>query len=614
LKLPGAFSILGVAVPGSDRVSGPHLFAYFSYLGEQLQAVYFLLNVKRIHFCRPDHSGIIGTLLFLLLFNSASFCQLIISPNSDAQQLAQRLVGKGVTVSNATITGDVSASGFFKNSGGTQLAIDSGLVLSTGRVLSGSTPGMNGSASQFASSSLSKSGDPQLDALLSPSVSFDAVSLEFDFVPTGDSIAFSYIFSSEEYPEFICTEFNDAFAFFISGPGITGSKNIALVPGTNIPVAINTINSGIVDLSLNGDIQICNAMGAGSPFSNFYINNAASTRFTYNGHTRRLFAGASVAPCQTYHLKLVIADISDASFDSGVFLEAGSLTSVPLRIGDTLPVLNGLPYLVEECSSGSINISRSTRSPFPMQVKLVVGGSATNGTDYSFIPDLVTIPAGDSMVTVPVQPFADGIDEGIETIRIYISNGCQQGTTGYADSILINLRDYLIDAFAGDDTAIAKGEILQLNGIDRNGAGTDFLWSPASTLSQADISNPDAQPGGDITYHLSVSTASGCTDEDEIRVRVFDAPGIYVPTAFTPDGNGRNDLLRPILAGIRELYYFRVYDRWGRLVFSSKGGSGGWDGQVRGAAQATATYVWVAEGIDYRGTKIFSKGTSTLIR
>jgi len=523
-------------------------------------------------------------------------------------------VGKGITISNATLSGDASAIGFFRNVGGTQLEIDSGLVLSTGRILTGSSQGMNGAASQLASTYLSRSGDPQLDALLSPNLSFDAISLEFDFIPTGDSVTFRYIFASEEYPEFICTEFNDAFAFFISGPGISGSKNIALVPGTQIPVAINTINSGIIIPSGAGDIQICNAMGPGSPFSNYFVNNRANSRFSYNGHTIRLHAGASVAPCQTYHLKLVIADVSDGSYDSGVFLEAGSLNSVPLQIGDSLPVLNGLPYLVEECSMGAINISRSTRSPFPMQVKLVVGGTATNGVDYSFIPDMLTIPAGDSLVTIPLQPFTDGIDEGIETIRIYILNGCQQGTTEYSDSIQINLRDYLVNAFAGNDTAIAKGQTLQLNGIDRNGGGTHFLWSPASTLSRADIFNPVAQPGADITYHLRISTASGCEDHDEIRVRVFDAPDIYVPTAFTPDGNGRNDLLKPVLAGIQELFYFRIFDRWGRLVFTSKGGDGGWDGRVKGAEQATATFIWVAEGVDYRGTKIFRKGTSTLIR
>src|SRR5688572_3993107 len=203
----------------------------------------------------------IVSLLGIIAFTSKA--QLVITQNTVAQQLAQRLVGDGITISNATLSGSPLATGFFRNISGNQINLDSGIVMSTGRVLtSGGIDGVDGPASNFASTGHGVGGDAQLSAILAalnmPStVTNDAVILEFDFVPIGDTVKFRYVFGSEEYPSFTCSSFTDIFAFFISGPGITGSKNIALVPGTNIPVAINSINAG-----LSGDFSgYCANMG-----------------------------------------------------------------------------------------------------------------------------------------------------------------------------------------------------------------------------------------------------------------------------------------------------------------------------------------------------------------
>ncbi|MGZ8544859.1 MAG: choice-of-anchor L domain-containing protein, partial [Flavisolibacter sp.] len=177
-----------------------------------------------------------------LLITFSVKAQLQITPQTSAQALAQRLVGDGITISNVTISGSPLATGFFKNVGGTQIGLDSGIVLSTGRVLtSGTLYGFNGLQTNFASTTHNTPGDVQLSGIINNAETNDAIVLEFDFVPLGDTVKFNYVFSSEEYPTFTCSNFNDAFAFFITGPGITGTKNIALVPGTNIPVAINSI-------------------------------------------------------------------------------------------------------------------------------------------------------------------------------------------------------------------------------------------------------------------------------------------------------------------------------------------------------------------------------------
>ena len=144
-----------------------------------------------------------------------AYSQLQITSSNNAQALAQKLVGGGVTISNATITGHGFASAFFRNFGGNQLNVDSGIVLSTGRVQTSGLPGLNGASSLFASTTFGFPGDGNLNALVSPNLTEDAVFLEFDFVPQGDTIRFNYIFSSEEYPSFTCSNFNDVFAFLL---------------------------------------------------------------------------------------------------------------------------------------------------------------------------------------------------------------------------------------------------------------------------------------------------------------------------------------------------------------------------------------------------------------
>jgi len=98
-------------------------------------------------------------------------------------------------------------------------------------------------------------------------------------------------------------------------------------------------------------------------------------------------------------------------------------------------------------------------------------------------------------------------------------------------------------------------------------------------------------------------------------VKVFKTPAdIFVPTGFTPNGDGRNDVIRPVLVGIKSLTYFRVYNRWGQLVFNTSQAGKGWDGTVGGTLQATDNFVYMVQAIDYTGKTIFKKGDFVLIR
>ena len=127
--------------------------------------------------------------------------------------------------------------------------------------------------------------------------------------------------------------------------------------------------------------------------------------------------------------------------------------------------------------------------------------------------------------------------------------------------------------------------------------------------------NPVALPQDNIRYTVTATTAQGCIGTDFINVKLYKVdPDLYVPTAFTPDGNNNNDILKPILLGMRELHYFKVFNRWGKLLYSTTEKNKGWDGKFNGKTQDPATYIWMAEGINYRGELRQKKGYSILIR
>lgn len=181
------------------------------------------------------------------------------------------------------------------------------------------------------------------------------------------------------------------------------------------------------------------------------------------------------------------------------------------------------------------------------------------------------------------------------------------------DTVLVTVLPKVI-ASAGNDTMIVAGQPLQLHAS----GGENYLWSPPTWLNNIDIANPVANINtvtDSIRYNVYVTDSLGCLDSASILVKIFRTnPQIFVPTGFTPNGDGLNDILKPIAVGIERIEYFRVYNRWGQLVFSTTVNEHGWDGRIGGKPQTTNTYAWVVKAIDYTGRPVFQKGTSTLIR
>ena len=181
------------------------------------------------------------------------------------------------------------------------------------------------------------------------------------------------------------------------------------------------------------------------------------------------------------------------------------------------------------------------------------------------------------------------------------------------DSVIVTVLPK-IAAFAGHDTTIVINQPLQLNGS----GGATYQWFPATSLSSSTVADPIAvfnQPSAGTKYKLIVTNEAGCTDSAFIIVKVYKTvPSVFIPTGFTPNHDGKNDILKPILAGIQRIEAFHIYNRWGQLLFATSTEGQGWDGTVNGITQSAGTYVWIIKAIDYNGIPYFNKGTVTLIR
>lgn len=228
--------------------------------------------------------------------------------------------------------------------------------------------------------------------------------------------------------------------------------------------------------------------------------------------------------------------------------------------------------------------------------------NASGGSIYSWSP-AAFLSAANIPNPVSVKP-TDNV-RYIVTVRDVL--GCPKPVK---DTMILTVAKIIANA-GPRDTSVVIDQPLQLNAT----GSINYAWTPTTWLNNPNISNPISLPQNDIEYVVRVSNDFGCFDTDSIRVHVYKVkPDLFVPNAFTPNGDGNNDIFKPIPIGMKSVDVFRVYNRWGQLLYSGTGNGSGWDGTFAGKAQETATYVWYAEGVDYLNNKIKRKGSVILIR
>ncbi|MBU0490005.1 MAG: choice-of-anchor L domain-containing protein [Bacteroidetes bacterium] len=476
------------------------------------------------------------SILIFSLIGTQVNAQIAVTANTNttsagAQLLVDFIAGSGVSITNAQFVGTPMASGTNSNNGtftgGNMIGISSGLILSSGNVLQVVGPNTSGATS---TNWYYDSNDPNLLSIATTSI-HDGIGIEFDFTPESDMITFEYVFGSEEYNEYVGSGVNDIFGFFISGPGIAGTQNIALIPGTTVPVAIDNVNSG--------------------SYSSYYNNNDnGSTNIECDGFTDVFTAQKQVQACQTYHMKMIIADGGDNILDSWVFVLAGSFSAVgisDISVQYTNP-MSGTDA-IEGCNDGILVINLDAVTSANRTVPITMGGTATYGVDYTITanppatvtgtyPNLVvTIPTGSSQGLLNIVPIADGLVEATENITMNIQTNFCPPFEYLNGAINILDQPAVLNMSLLDTVTICPGEAASLTPTVSGGLGTiSYAWSPATGLSSSTVASPTATPATTTNYTLTASDVCGQSVTDNIVVDVQTNAVVSITIAVNPAG------------------------------------------------------------------------------
>lgn len=520
---------------------------------------------------------ILAVLVSLLLSVITSNAQLIVNSGTmtPTQYVQNVLVGSGVTVSNVTFSGNIAQLGDF-NSANANVGIPQGLILSTGSVTSAIGPNDDDG---FNYQGYNGPNDADLQSLSGIAMK-DAAILEFDFIPSGDSIRFNYVFSSEEYPEYAPpngSAYNDAFGFFLSGPGITGSYsnnsiNLAKLPGTNTAVSINNVNP-----VTNSSFYVNNGTGYNAPY------NSNPQYIQYNGLTVKLTAEAQVQCNQSYHIKIAIADGFDDQFNSGVFLEGGSFNSEIVQIDintPTLDVLNNMSAVIEGCSNAIINFTRPD-TVGDMTIHFTIGGDALNGIDYNQITDSVTFVSGYDTTSLTIIPIIDGPDDyGQDTVIITYTttNPCGDTIVSMGSFLIIDVPNLIVETT--DTTLCPIGGNITLS-ANAYGAVEPFIYEWTNTQGTVLGNGTSISVSGNQTDTFYVSVTDSCN-----LITVFDTVNV---TIYSPvvDIDTQNDTTIYCVGQTVQLTAFPV-DGFSMYNYSwTPGGSGS---TINVSPNVTTTY------------------------
>lgn len=413
-------------------------------------------------------------------------------------------------ISNITYFGKPEQIGQFSN-GLTNIGFANGVIMATGNINVAPGPNtLDGADNGYGDAT----PDPELQALSSGAL-FDMANIEFDFTPTQSPITFEYVFASEEYCEYVNTAFNDVFGFFISGPGITGSQNLAVVPMSANPITINTVNHEV-----NSGYYVHNTPASGDNCNTIPpASGAPVVEIQYDGFTRKMVAVANVIPCSTYRIKLKIADVGDGVWDSAVFLKAGSFDgggNASLKwVVDGQTDVN---VVTEGCGTVELLIDRVGSNPsLELPVSFTITGTAINGIDYGPVTGTYTIPPGQEQITVPVNIVNDMIPEGAETVILTLNNPC----SCLNPQEILTILDYIPLTLVPDTIPICGPGVTTV-GVSVTGGlpPYSYQWNTGST--DATIAPFISAPS---TYTVTISDACGKTATAESRV-VIDQPPV----------------------------------------------------------------------------------------
>jgi len=491
-----------------------------------------------------------------LMVSSLGFAQITMTSGLTADQAVQYLLGPSVAYSNASFTGSGLQLGQLDGlAASANFGIGSGIVLCTDDVVSLTPSGVPGAVTPNISVEpdlleVAQSVPPMINQNFTITNVNNVAILEFDFVATGNNLSFNYIFGSDEYLTFVNTQYNDVFAFFLSGPGITGpyaspaafpggAINIAAVPNSNppLPITISSVNN------------VLNAQ--------YYIDNQTQVDISSNGYTTVLEAQSPIQCGQTYHIKLAIADCGDQSLQSFVCLEAGSFnvgTNLIQPIAVITPGQSPIPGFPanailegESCYDGIFVLSPPPCALEPDTIQIIYSGTATLGSDYTTggITEIILYP--NQPDTLFLSAFVDNIPEGDDsvtftnvtagyetiTLSFIFENPLDSGDldTASATLLLIDYTPITIDEV--EDAILCDGTPVVLDEVQasiENGVPTyTYHWEgPAGNQisTNAVLTLSDTATVQEGAYWVTVTDFCGNKDSSEFNISVPQQPDI----------------------------------------------------------------------------------------
>ena len=394
-----------------------------------------------------------------------------------------------------------------------------------------------------------------------------------------------------------------------------------LTTTTLFRVLVQTNGTCPVDTSTTGTITVNPKSKGGSinpPNTNICLNQTANSLLTLSGNTGSVanwqsssdgsISWLNFTPVKTDTVYAVNGSIT-SNLQFRVIVQSGVCPADTSTIASITQI--STPFPAATYSPADTTICFGTTAP--------LNATITTGTSYTWIHAQAL--SGTTSGNISAVPYPITVTAAPVTTSVYILSVQNTGCPNLLlDTFTVRVLP-AINVFAGNDTSIVIGQPLVFQSSADNSA-ISYLWTPPTGLNNTTILRPtaiitDAIANGNFhtTYVLTVKNAIGCSASDTIVLRVFKTlPSIFVPNAFTPNGDGNNDVLRPILAGIERLDYFRVYNRFGELVFDTHSPGYGWSGFYKGVQQPTGTFVYMVQAMDYTGRILQQKGSSILIR
>ncbi|MDG1253427.1 MAG: choice-of-anchor L domain-containing protein, partial [Schleiferiaceae bacterium] len=434
--------------------------------------------------------------------------------------------------------------------------LDSGIVMVSTNAFD-VVPGQSGTYTSYPTQTPSANLTTVLSAIgSSSSTQYDRAGIQFSFVAPGDSVKFDYVFASKEYSSYTCSSFNDVFGFFLIGQGINGAPmwnsngtpnidtvNLAVIPGTTTPVAVNTINQGFP----SGSWPASNCLSANPNYvSNavyYNANSGGTSIINMEGFTDVFTARTSVSCGALYTIKMFICDVSDGSLNSAVFIGARSFELPTISLSQAWNQGNSFndSTIVEGCSPSWLYLERQGAVFDTMVVDFNILGTATSGLDYSPFPASITLLPGVTRDSIQIWAYDDGLAEPQETIEVVmqpVSTNCAVYPAQYKTFLIRDKVEVTVNASVaqGNDTLQCPGQQSTLLGAFTAGEGNTTGWWGTDTTGGVQLTVNPLNTETYYFYGIDECMDSAAVDSVTVFVMPYDSVMTYSDTTWICPG------------------------------------------------------------------------------